>query len=79
MKSRDDILVDKLIREFDSCYFLKSYKPLMTHGKPREDCDEWDGLHLSPQGSKIVQRFLMSHLVPAIKNVNKVHIHKSKH
>ena len=49
--------IEQLCLEFQSCSYLCSYKPLMKNGKPIDKYYSWDGLHLTPEGSKVLQRF----------------------
>ena len=61
--------IEQLCLEFQSCSYLCSYKPLMKNGKPIDKYYSWDGLHLTPEGSKVLQRFFMGHMVPTLKSL----------
>ena len=62
-----NLALEDLCKEFNSCYFLKTYKPMLRFGIPKSTHYLDDGLHLSQQGSITLQKFFMSHLVNKIK------------
>ena len=41
----------------------------MKNGKPIDTYYSWDGLHLTPEGTKVVQRFFMGHMVSTLKKL----------
>ena len=58
--------LEKLCKELN-VYFVYSYKPLMKYGSPKENYFDGDGLHLSQDGSKVMQRFFLGQLSYVIK------------
>ena len=58
--------LEKLCKELN-VYFVYSYKPLMKYGSPKENYFDCDGLHLSQDGSKVMQRFFLGQLSYVIK------------
>ena len=61
-----NIAIERVCKE-SNVYFIYSHKPLMKYGSLKENYFDWDGLHLSEEGSKVMQRYFLGQLSYVIK------------